>query len=126
MSVGLRHSTIETFRKRYHAGCVLKLYALNADGQTLSLLRTVSAGFYLTPVQDTGEGAQPFQLVVDTNRTTLLDGTKMIKVFMCDLVNETSGVTQRYKADTDTQPMIDEWRYVLNLKAAFGDKRAVI
>lgn len=124
MSIGLKHSTIETFRKRYHAGCTLKALALRDTGQSLELLATISTHFYLTHVRDTGEGAAPYQVVIDINHTAALTAAKMLRAQYFDLTNS-AGAKQRFKVQTDAQPMIDEDRYCLDLIAAFGDAKPV-
>lgn len=124
MSVGLRNSRIEIFRKRYHPGCTLKLYKLNPDGQALTLIEAVTTGFYLCPNTEGFEGAPGFTLTLDINYTVALSATEAGLVYMFDLVNA-SNVTQRYRTTSEGVPVIDDWRYIYGANAAFGDKRAV-
>lgn len=125
MSIGLRNSTIETFRKRFHPGLTLRLLALAADGQSLQGLISIARGFFVSPSPDTQEGAPSHLLTIDQRFTPALNESQVKFAYMIELVNATLDKQRRYRVDTDTLPQLDEDRYVLGLHGAFNDTRPV-
>lgn len=122
----LKNSTIETFRKRFHGNSRLRLLALNDDGQTLAALGALERGFYVGRNADTQEGAQDYSLTVDTVYTPDLTSDLMRLTYMVDLYDPTDiSKYKRFRVDTDTPPNLLDWRYVLSLQWAHGDKKPV-
>lgn len=126
MSAGLRHSTIETFRKRNHADCVLKLLKLSSDGQELNLVRQLTQGFFLCVAPEGGEGKSTHQIVIDKVYTPLLTVTELASFSMVDLLNTVTNEVKRYHVDTDNRPIVNDWRYVYGSWAALNDVRPIV
>ena len=126
MSVGLRNSTIETFRKRTHGDQVLVLYGLRPDGDTLSELFTLTKGFLIGRNSDTTEGAAPHILTVDTIYTANLTTADLDRSAYVALRNPRTGAEQRYATTTDTPPLVDDFRYVIGLHPRFNDAKEVV
>lgn len=126
MSLGLKFSTIETFRKRTHGSSVLNLYGLAPDGDSLELLFTVTQGFVIGRNADTQEGAPEHNLTIDTILTPNLTVPQLERVYMVGLYNPATGVEQRYAKTTMTEPLIDDWRYVCGLHPRYNDAKAVL
>lgn len=123
MGVGLRNSTIETFRRRSHGDSTLRLLVLSPDGQSLLQAREISKGFLIGRDYDSGIGAYTSILVIQTGLSGCTHD-EIIATSFVDLVHPT-GTFQRFKATTDTIPQTTDDRYVLNLNAAFSDRRVV-
>lgn len=126
MSIGLANSRIETFRKRYHGANFLRLYRLNEDGESLTIIRNIVKGFYLGTNQDTSEGAAAFLLTIDKIYTPALTENELGLMYMVDLINPTSNFLRRYRLNTETLPVTSEWRYICQLHAAYTDEKGVI
>jgi hypothetical protein len=121
----LVNSTIEFMRKRYHGIAKLRLLALNADGESLTLLLTLTKGFLITRNVDTIEGAPSHSLTIDINRTANATEAIVQQIAYVELINESTGEARRFKAITNTAPLVEEWRYVLDLHPAFSDLKAI-
>lgn len=125
MSVGLRNTTIERFRKRFHPGLTLRLLALSPDAQELNALAMITKGYLITPNVDTAEGSPAFTLALDTRYTPTLTEEALKLSYMVELINVAANRQRRYRVDTDTLPQQDEWRYVVGLHAAYSDTKEV-
>lgn len=126
MSTGLRHTTIETFRKRQHGGSVLRLYKLNANGETISLIRELTKGFFLSVSPDTTEGAIPFVLTIDMPFSPSLTVSELAATHMVILYNASTAESKRYRIDTETVPQTGDSRYVFGVHAAYNDAKAIV
>lgn len=126
MSVGLKNSNIEIFRRRNHPNDELRLYKLSSDGQSLALVTIVEKGFFIGRNQDTMPGAVEYFLTVDTIHTDGLTEEKLFSILYAEIINKTTGQKRRYRFNTDVPPISDEYRYVIGLHAAFSDKRTAV
>lgn len=126
MSIGLRNSTIETFRKRYHGNNQLRLYQLVNEGQNLNLLRILERGFFIGKNTDTSVGAMPFLLTIDSQYTPGLKETEIMKGWGVDLINPDTDSYRRYRFDSNDTPQNDESRFIIGMHAAFNDNKTVL
>jgi hypothetical protein len=128
MNAGLAASQIEFFRKRYHGDQMLRCLRLNADeGQTLTLIETLTRGFYISKNTDTSIGAIPYILTVDTRYTGEgLTEDEIYSIYAVDLVDQGTGKFRRYETDTNDPPQTAEWRYLIGVRAAFNNKKAIV
>lgn len=119
----MSHSTIETFRKRYHKDATLRLLSLNSDGQSLSLSAELSKGFYIGREYDSAVGAYTSMLTIDTALDAATEDDVLNAAYL-DLV-QPGGEFQRFKFQSDTPPQQTETRFVASIMAAFNDAKPI-
>lgn len=125
MSLGLRNSTIERFRLRYHGNCILRFLRLADDGQSYTITATIEKGYFLSRLGESDLNGLDARLTVDLIYTPTVTGDDLNDSSFVDYVNPETQQFQRWRIRTDTPPQVDDWRYVLGLFSAFSDKRPV-